>query len=100
VGEGGACGPSENNFPLELKGHWTIRRVVWGQLDQDGSVRPDLNMVSTGLLCSTNGARNVSLGDVSRAAGHFSGNPWVGNSFPKKIEISSQHPATSFFCQV
>jgi hypothetical protein len=54
-----------------LKGLWTIRRVIWGKLDQDGSVRPDLNMVSTGLFCRTNSARNVSLGDVGRASGHF-----------------------------
>jgi len=52
-----------------------MRWVVWGQLNQDGSVRPDLNMVGTGLFCRTHGAGNVSLGDAGRAAGHFNGNP-------------------------
>jgi hypothetical protein len=65
-----------------------MRRAVWGQLNQDGSVRPNLNMVGAGLFCRTHGARNVSLGDAGRAGGHFSGKPWVGNSsFSKKAEV-------------
>jgi hypothetical protein len=47
-----------------------MRRVIWGQLNQDGSVRPDLNMVGTRLFCRTYGARNVSLGDAGSAARH------------------------------
>jgi hypothetical protein len=75
-----------------------MRRVVWGQLNQDGSVRPDLNKVGTGLFCRTHDACNVSLGDASRAAGHFDGNRYVGNSsFPKNVEVGLHHPATSFF---
>jgi hypothetical protein len=70
-----ACGPSENDFPLGLKGHWTLRWVVWGQLDQDGSVRPDLNMVGTGLFCRPHSPRNVSLGDAGRAARHLNDIP-------------------------
>jgi hypothetical protein len=74
AGEGGACRPSENDFPLGLKGRWTMRRVVWGQLNQDGSVRPDLNMVGTGLFCRTHDACNVSLGDAGWAPEHFNSN--------------------------
>jgi hypothetical protein len=52
-----------------------MSQVIWGQLNQDGSVRPNLNMVCAGLFCRTHGARNVSLGDAGRAAGHFNSNP-------------------------
>jgi hypothetical protein len=75
-----------------------MRSVVWGQLDQDCSIRPNLNMVGPGLYCRTHGARNVSLGDAGQAARHFSGNPWVGNSsFPKKAEVGLQPPTISIY---
>jgi hypothetical protein len=62
---------SDYDFPLDLKGLRPVRQMVWGQLDQDRSVRPDLDMVCAGLFSGADRARHIGLRDDGGTAWHY-----------------------------